>query len=88
MFYDFEKEQASEELSLTEEQKIDKILLTVCAALKERDYRPVDQLTGYLMSRDPAYITTYKGARELISGVEPEEIIEYLLKEYVKNKEI
>ena len=34
-------------------------------ALKEKGYNPVNQLVGYILSEDPTYITTYKGARAL-----------------------
>ena len=38
------------------------------------------------MSGDPTYITNYKGARSMIMKVERDELVEELLREYVKNK--
>ena len=38
------------------------------------------------MSGDPTYITSYKGARSMIMKVERDELVEELLKEYIKNK--
>ena len=37
---------------------------------KRQGYNPVNQLVGYILSEDPTYITTYKGARSLIRKVD------------------
>ena len=42
---------------------IRKTMLVVYDALKEKGYNPIDQLAGYLLSGDPAYVTSYKDAR-------------------------
>ena len=46
----------------------------------------VNQIVGYIMSGDPTYITSYKGARSMIMKVERDELVEELLKEYIKNR--
>ena len=38
------------------------------------------------MSGDPTYITSHKGARSMIMKVERDELVEELLKEYIKNE--
>ena len=38
------------------------------------------------MSGDPTYITSYKNARSMIMKVERDELVEELLREYIKNK--
>ena len=38
----------------------------IVAALKERGYDPYAQLTGYVTENEPTYITSHKGARQLI----------------------
>ena len=38
------------------------------------------------MSGDPTYITSHKGARSTIMKVERDELVEELLKEYIKNE--
>lgn len=38
----------------------------IVAALKERGYDPYAQLTGYITENEPTYITSHKGARQLI----------------------
>ena len=39
-------------------------------AMVEKGYNPVNQIVGYIMSGDPTYITSFKGARSLIMKVE------------------
>lgn len=62
------------------------IIGTVFEALKEKGYNPINQLVGYLLSGDPAYITSYNNARGLIRKLERDEILEELVKAYLKDK--
>ncbi len=57
----------------------------VCEALNERGYNAVNQLTGYLMSGDPGYISNHKEARNKISKIDRSKILEILIKEYLEN---
>ncbi len=66
-----------------EKFKVRDVLEEVQAALQEKGYDPINQLIGYLLSGDPAYITSHKGARNLIRRVERDEIIAELLKSYL-----
>ena len=61
------------------------VIARVYEALTEKGYNPVNQIVGYVMSGDPTYITSHKGARSLIRRVERDEIIELLLEDYIKN---
>lgn len=61
------------------------VLATVYEALTEKGYNPVNQIVGYIMSGDPTYITSHKNARSLIMKVERDELVEEMLKEYIKN---
>ena len=61
------------------------ILEIVYKALSEKGYNPVNQIVGYIMSGDPTYITSYKGARSMIMKVERDELVEEVLKAYIKN---
>ncbi len=63
------------------------ILSTVYEALTEKGYNPVNQIVGYIMSGDPTYITSHKGARSLIMKVERDELVEELLTEYIKKND-
>lgn len=66
------------------DKNIKEILFTVHDALKEKGYNPNNQIVGYLLSGDPAYIPRYKDARNLIRRIERDEVIEELVKFYLK----
>jgi uncharacterized protein (UPF0297 family) len=59
------------------------VLKAVYAALEEKGYNPLNQLVGYMMSGEPAYITSHKEARSLICKIDRDEIMEVLLKKYL-----
>ena len=67
-----------------EPQTIREIVMEVIAALKERGYNPVNQLVGYLLSGDPAYITSHRNARNLIRRLERDELLEELVRAYLQ----
>ena len=69
------------------ETGVNVILSAVFEALTEKGYNPVNQIVGYIMSGDPTYITSHKGARSLISKVERDELVEELLKVYIETVE-
>ena len=62
---------------------VNNVIKEVYMALKEKGYNPVNQIVGYIMSGDPTYITSYKGARSLIMKVERDELVEEMLLEYI-----
>ena len=62
------------------------ILEIVYNALVEKGYNPVNQIVGYIMSGDPTYINSYNGARSLVMKVERDEIVEELLKAYIRHE--
>ena len=66
--------------------EVPEIIEQVYAALSEQGYNPVSQIVGYIMSGDPTYITSYKGARSLIMKSERDEIIEVLMEHYIETK--
>ena len=68
------------------EIQVKEVLEPVYNAMVEKGYNPVNQIVGYIMSGDPTYITSFKGARSLIMKVERDELVEELLKEYIKNE--
>ena len=68
------------------EISVKEILDTVYNAMTEKGYNPVKQIVGYIMSGDPTYITSHKNARSMIMKVERDELVEELLKEYIKNR--
>ena len=73
------------EINRTRDIEIETIISRVHNALVEKGYNPISQLVGYIMSGDPTYITSHKGARSLITKVERDEILEVVFKRYLSN---
>ncbi len=68
-----------------QESGVKKVLSVVFEALSTKGYDPVNQIVGYIMSGDPTYITNYMGARSLIMKVERDELVEEILRDYIRN---
>ena len=64
---------------LNQNETVELILTDVFEALETKGYNPINQVVGYLISGDPAYISSYQGARNKIQQIERDEIIEVLL---------
>lgn len=62
------------------------ILQTVYQALEAKGYNPINQIVGYLISGDPAYITSHQNARNLIKKLERDELMEELVRSYLQDK--
>lgn len=62
------------------------LLQHVYKALEEKGYSPVNQIVGYLLSGDPAYITSHQNARNMIRRLDRDELLEELVTEYLKVK--
>ena len=64
---------------------VGEILEMVYKALVDKGYNPLNQIIGYIMSGDPTYITSHNNARSLIMKVERDELVEELLKQYIRS---
>ena len=67
----------------SKENETREILNTVYKALEEKGYNPINQLAGYIISGDPAYITSHNNARGLIRKMERDELVEELVRSYL-----
>ena len=67
----------------TKENATQEILHTVYGALVEKGYDPISQIVGYILSGDPAYITSHKNARALIRKLDRDELVEVLVRSYL-----
>lgn len=67
-----------------ENARIKETLKEVYDSLKEKGYNPINQIVGYILSGDPTYITSYNGARSKIRQIERDELLEKMVKEYIK----
>ena len=68
------------------ELHVKEVLDLVYNAMAEKGYNPVNQIVGYIMSGDPTYITSYKGARSMIMKVERDELLEEMMAVYIETK--
>lgn len=68
-----------------DEQNVEETLKRVYKALEEKGYNPINQIVGYLLSGDPAYIPRHDEARNLIKRHERDEVLEELVTHYLKN---
>lgn len=69
-----------------QEMSAREILLKVYDALVEKEYHPINQIVGYLLSGDPAYIPRHNNARSLIRKKERDELIEELVRFYLERQ--
>ena len=67
------------------QMKVSDVIDVVYHALSEKGYNPVNQIVGYIMSGDPTYITSHRNARSLIMKVERDELVDEILRAYIKN---
>ena len=69
---------ATQVLKVVQEKQmsVEEILEIVYKANREKGYDAVNQITGYLVSDDPTYITSYNDARKLVRRLERDEIID------------
>ena len=68
----------------TQKKTTKETLETVYSALEERGYNGIEQMVGYILSGDPSYITSHNNARLMISRIDRDELVEEILKEYLK----
>ncbi len=66
------------------DEEMRQTILTVYNALQEKGYNPISQIVGYILSEDPTYITTHNNARSLIRRLDRDELLQTLVKEYLK----
>ena len=59
------------------------ILQHVYRALQAKGYDPITQITGFILTGDPTYITSYDNARSMICRLERDEILEELVYFYL-----
>ena len=60
------------------------VLKEVYDLLEERGYNAKNQIVGYLITGDPGYISSYKGAREKILELDRVELLAYLVDSFLR----
>lgn len=69
-------------------KEISETLKDVYVSLNEKGYNPINQIVGYVLSGDPAYVPRYNNARNQIRKYERDEIVEELVRYYLKGQGI
>ena len=72
------------DVSLIESANAKEVIQEVWQILSERGYKPINQIVGYLMSGDPGFISSYRGARDKILSIDRAELLACIVKEFVK----
>ena len=72
------------DISEVNDELIKTTLKDVYDSLEERGYNPINQLVGYIISGDLGYISSYKEARNKISKLDRNVLVESLIKSYLK----
>ena len=66
------------------EQNAKEVMKEIVINLEERGYNAYKQITEYLLTGEVGYISSYKECRSRISSLDRRDIVEYMLKEFVK----
>lgn len=69
-------------------KEISETLTHVYRSLEEKGYNPINQIVGYVLSGDPAYVPRYNDARNQIRKYERDEIVEELVRYYLQGNGI
>ena len=80
-------EQHTQDIDIEREYTIEvaDVVAQVYEALSEKGYNPVDQIVGYLASGDPTYVTSYNSARNLLTRLDRDEILEEIVESYIES---
>lgn len=68
----------------TTKDEISQTMINIYQSLSEKGYQPINQIVGYVLSGDPAYIPRYNEARNQIRHYERDEIVEELVRSYLE----
>ena len=71
-----------------DKEVISQTLTSVYRSLAEKAYNPIDQIVGYVLSGDPAYIPRYNDARNQIRKYKRDELVEELVRYYLQGNGI
>ena len=69
----------------TNQGEVKEMLHRVYDALADKGYNPLIQIGGYILSSDPTYITAHNNARNLITKIERDELLEEILRDYLRD---
>ncbi len=67
-----------------DDSEIKKTIKEISASMQKKEYDPVNQIVGYLISNDLGYIPDFDDNRNKIAKLNRTSIIESMLTEYLK----
>lgn len=62
------------------------VMMNVSELIEDAGYNPVSQILGYILSEDPTHITNYRGARNMMSGIDRDDLLEEIIRFYLEKK--
>lgn len=71
-----------------DKKNISETLMAVYTSLSDKGYQPINQIVGYILSGDPAYVPRYNNARNQIRQYERDELVETLVRYYLEGQGI
>ena len=60
------------------DKEIEKVMDIIASAISDAGYKVREQLTGFLLTGDPTYITRRNDARTLIKSIDQEQLRRYI----------
>ena len=67
-----------------EDSEIKRIIKEICRSMQSKNYDPVNQIGGYIISNDLGYIPDFDDNRNKIARIDRSFLIEAMIKEYIK----
>ena len=67
-----------------DDSEIKQIIKEVSDSMQRKDYNPINQIVGYLISNDLGYIPDFDDNRNKIAKLNRTSILESILTEYLK----
>ena len=67
-----------------DDSEIKKVIKEISESMQKKEYNPVNQIVGYLISNDLGYIPDFDDNRNKIAKLNRTSILESMLTEYLK----
>lgn len=67
-----------------DDSEIKQIIKEISESMRKKDYNPINQIVGYLISNDLGYIPDFDDNRNKIAKLNRTSILESILTEYLK----
>jgi len=82
----FRSDNSEPEVRSVSPEEIRSILNVVIDVLKEHGFDPYRQISGYIISDDPAYIPDYNNARSILCRVDRDTLLGEMIRYYFEHR--